>query len=151
MEVRRLRRGEWLALASALVLLGSLFATWYDRPAGARSGWEAFSVVDIVLSLAALCGIALAFLTATRRSPSLPVAFAVITIVLSALCVLVVAYRLAQPPGDDADPALGAFAGQAAVLALLAGAWLSVRDETRGTEHMPGVPVQDRPAPPPVT
>lgn len=150
MDFGRLRRGEWLALAAALLVLVSLFTTWYATPAGDRSGWEALSVVDALLVVAALAGLALAVLTATRRSPSLPVAAAVITTAIAALAVLVVAYRLVQPPGDNAgvDLQLGAFLGAAGALGLLAAGWLGMRDETRGAAHAAGVPVQVRPAPP---
>ena len=150
MDLRRLRRGEWLALAGALVVIASLFATWYEGPAGGRSGWEAFALLDAVLALVAAAGLVLAYQTATRTSPSLPVAAAVVCTVLSLAAVLLVAYRLLQPPGANSGVSLGAgaIAGLAGISVLLAGAFLGVRDETRGAEHMADVAVQERPAPP---
>ena len=61
-----------------------MFLDWYAAAAPARgrdidisvgfNAWQAFSITDLILALTAALGIALAVLTASRRSPALPVA-----------------------------------------------------------------------------
>ena len=56
MDLRRLRPGEWVLTAAAIVLVVSLFLSWYALPTGRRAtAWEAFSVVDVVLSTRPRC------------------------------------------------------------------------------------------------
>jgi hypothetical protein len=122
--VRRLRRGEWLAAAGGLALLGFMWAPWY----GDANAWSAFAVVDVLLALAALAGIATAVLQATRRSPALPVFADVIASVIGLVALLVLVFRVLDPPGAGAR-AWGAAAGFVSCLAVFAGAWLAMRDE----------------------
>ena len=88
-------------------------------------------VTDLLLALAALIAIALAVVTATRRSPALPVAASVITAALGALATLLVLYRIVNQPGPNEfiEVKLPAFLGFLCVLAIAAGGWLSMRDE----------------------
>jgi uncharacterized membrane protein len=141
--MRRLRAGEWIAGAGGVALLAALFLHWYSG----ASAWQAFSVLDVVLALSALAPLALVVLQATRTSPSLPVAFSVVTTVAGAIATLLVLYRIANQPGpnDAVDVELGAWVGLAAAIVTTAGGWLSMR-----TEAVPGAPtppIEDLPAP----
>ena len=141
----RLRDGEWIAGAGGVALLVSLFLGWYSG----ASAWEAFSVLDLVLALLALAPLALVALQATRESPSLPVAFSVLTVVAGALATLLIAYRILNQPGpnDLVGVEVGAWIGLAAAVAVLAGGWRSLR-----VEAVPGAvtpPIEDVPAPTP--
>jgi hypothetical protein len=118
--MRRVRAGEWLAGAGGLALI-----------AGA---WAAPSVIAVLLCLIALLAIALPVAQATRRSPALPVALAVLT-----ACAGIVAVALAA--------VAGAWLALAGALGVLAGGWLSLRAEQVPGETAPHVP--RRPAPPP--
>ena len=82
----------------------------------ARARWQAFSVLDVVLALLALVPLALVVLQATRESPSLPVAFSVLTTVAGALATLLILYRILNQPGpnDRVEVELGAWIGLAA-------------------------------------
>jgi hypothetical protein len=151
--MKRLRVGEWLAAAGGIALIVSLFTTWYsplrplltDEP---LSGFEAFTVIDVLLALFALLGIALAVLQATQDSPTLPVAAGVLTASLGIVAVLLVVFRLIDAPRDMYELDLGAWLGLAATLAITAGGWLSM-----GNEHVNGLPPdiepELRPAPAP--
>jgi hypothetical protein len=142
--VNRLRHGEWVAAAAAVGLVVTLFLPWY----GARereatvTGFESFTVIDILLVLAAGVGFALAVLQATRTSPALPVAFGVLTVAAGFIAVLLTLYRVVNEPGPDEfiEVRAGAWLGFAAAVALTAGGWLSIRDE-----RAPGVPPQPEP------
>ena len=142
MDLRRLRAGEWLALAGGALLIASLFMSWYDDV----SGFEALSIIDILLVLIAAVAFALAIMQATQTSPSLPVAFGVITVTTGAIGVLLVLFRLIDSPGDVGGPGSGAWLGLVAVVALTVGGWRSLANEH--VSHLPPGPEPEvRPAP----
>jgi len=144
MNLRRLRAGEWLAGAGAVVLLAVMPLGWYDG----RSAWAAFAVVDVILALVAVLALVTVALTATRRSPALPLAGDVVTALAGGLATLLVAIRLAAPPVDDADPRAPAVIGLVATAAILVGAWLAMRAEDPGPAFPSPPAPQARPAPP---
>jgi drug/metabolite transporter (DMT)-like permease len=143
--MRRLRDGEWVAGAGGVALLAALFLDWYSG----ASAWQAFSVLDVVLALLALVPLALVVLQATRESPSLPVAFSVLTTVAGALATLLILYRILDQPGpnDRVDVELGAWIGLAAAAVTAAGGWRSTRVEAIPGARRP--PIEDLPAPAP--
>jgi hypothetical protein len=150
MNLRWLKPGDWLAGLGGLALLVSLFLPWYSVTGVGRdlTGWQSFAVIDVLLALAALVGIALAVSTALRRTPAVPVALGVIGGPVGALATLLVLIRLLDPPGPNEllDPGAGVWIALAGALALAAGAWWSLGDErNRG---VPAAPVEARPAPP---
>jgi hypothetical protein len=142
MDLRRLRLGEWLAAAGGVALLLDLTQGWYSGPPREAdlSAFDAFGVIDVVLTLIAGLAITLAILQATRDSPALPVAAGVLTVVFGALAVVVVAYRLVDQPGPNelVEVRYGAWIGLAATLAITAGGWESLRNER--VRHMPSGP-----------
>ncbi len=160
MELSRLRRGDLIAGLGGVALLIVMFLDWYGAGGNATfqgqdikislgfNAWEAFSITDLILALTAVAGIGLAVITATRRSPALPVAASVITATLGALATLLVFYRILNQPGPNEffDVKLGAFLGFLSVLAIAAGGYLAMRDEQ--WEGAP-MPTDVRPTPPP--
>ena len=158
MELSRLRRGDLVAGLGGVALLVVMFLDWYSAGGNATfqgqeidislgfNAWQAFSITDLILALTALSGIALAVLTASRRSPALPVAAGVITSTLGALATLLVFYRILNQPGPNEfiEVKFGAFLGFLAVLAVTAGGCLAMRDEEGEDAPMP---VDVRPTP----
>jgi hypothetical protein len=158
-ELKRLRQGDLVAGIGGVALLATMFLSWYSAGGSATfqgqdievsldfNAWQAFSVTDLILALTALSGIALAVLTASRRSPALPVAASVITSTLGALATLLVFYRILNQPGPNEflEVKLGAFLGFLSVLAVAVGGYLAVRDEEG--EEAP-MPTDVRPTPP---
>ena len=102
--MRRLRDGEWIALAGAVALIASLFLHWYGTEAGGAeaTAWQAFGILDVVLVLLALVPVALFATQATRSSPAIPVFFSVMTIVAGLLAVLLILLRIVFQPGPNA-------------------------------------------------
>jgi hypothetical protein len=151
-DLSRLRPGELIAAVGGVALLGVMFLEWYELQgsAGVRSigltAWEAFGLTDIVLALAALAAIALAVVTALRRSPALPVVASVVTSTLGIIATVLLLYRILNQPGPNAfvEVKLGAFIGFVCTLALAAGAWRSMRDE-----EWPAAPIEPDVHPPP--
>jgi len=142
-DIGRLRRGEQIAAAAAVLLFILMFLDWYHISVnvgplgdfgGGLSAWKAFDILDIYLFVVILAAIGLAFLTATERTPALPVTASVIVTALAGLGTLVVVYRLINVPGDvpdgiDVGRTIWAFLGLAAVAAITYGGYLSMREE----------------------
>ena len=174
MDLGRVRVGEWIAGASALALLVFMFLAWYgadpkragDAPVTGKAeqtAWEAFAVLDIVLALAAAMAIALVVVTATQRTPAIPIAFVSLTALIALVATVWLAIRVAAPPGPEGtnlettrEPAL--WLGLLASLGITAGAFAGMRDESPGLrmpapsdapERQPSVPATTLPAPGP--
>jgi hypothetical protein len=149
---RRLRRGELVAGASALLLLVAMFVDWYgikltvpnvgsaELPTPGANAWEAFTVIDIYLLLTLVVALALVIAQAALRAPAVPVSLSVITTVLGAVAVVLVLWRILDPPGVSGLPAIiaphvsrtlkaGAFLGLAATIGIAVGGYRSLRQE----------------------
>jgi carbon starvation protein CstA len=149
--MRRVRAGELVAGGAGVVLLAAMFLSWYSIRGrdDSLTAWSAFSVVDILLAVVALLGIALAVSEVVGRGPSLPVALAVITTTLALAGTLLLAYRIVNQPGpnDLISVEAGAYVGLLASLGVFLWAWLSLSDERpRPADPLPPEP-QRRPTP----
>jgi hypothetical protein len=144
MDLRRLRTGEVIAGLAGLVLGVALFALpWFSAGDGATAtGWSAMDVLRFVVVIAALGGLALAVAQATQASPALPVSLSVVMTAVGAVTTIALVIRLLTTAGT---PQSGAYVGLAAAVALTAGAFASLRQEsgwTPGAEHpIPTVPL----------
>src|SRR5918994_5934192 len=143
MDLRRLRAGEGIAGAAGLVLLVSLFLSWYDG----QSGWESLGILDVVLAFVALNALAIPFVTASCRVPALPLAHQSLTVLIGGLAVLLVVARVLNIP-DWADGREGGlWVGLLATLGVVTGSLIAMRDERRSPpgEHtdLTGVPVSE--------
>jgi hypothetical protein len=146
LSLRRLRAGEWLAAVGGLALLVALALPWYDIGPETASGFEAFTVIDVLLVLLALLALSLPFLQATRDSPALPVGAAVLTAASGIIGILLVLFRLIDDPFRGSSLAVGAWIGLAAAVAIEAAGWLSLDNEY--VTGLPPDPEPDlRPAP----
>jgi hypothetical protein len=142
--LRRLRAGEWLAGAGGIALIVSLLLPWFNE----QSGYEALTVIDVLLTLLALLAIALPVLQATRDSPALPVAAAVLTATFGILGVLLVLFRVIDDPFSGAERDTGIWLALAATVAIEAAGWLSL-DNERVEGLPPDLESELRPAPQP--
>jgi hypothetical protein len=128
-DPRRLRPAELWALLGAVLLAVALFEPWFQFSGGRQDAWRALTASAIVAALAVLGALALVWTTLTQRSPSLPLVAAVATVVVALVATILIAVAAASPPAAAADRCFGLWLGLAGVVALLAGAWLSLRDE----------------------
>jgi hypothetical protein len=134
MRLDRLRGGEVIAAAGAVVLFVSLFMPWFGKVspycvplAGHHCGrnfdaWQAFGFTDLVLFLAAASGIAMAVLAATSPKTDGAITSACFTVPVAALGTLLALYRVFEPVGK-------LFVGLAASALLTYGSWRAVRNE----------------------
>ena len=145
MRVERLRRGEAIAGGSAVALLVFLFGlTWYAVSGPLRqtlainlhqttsyTGWTGLTHLRWLLLITALLALALTYFQMTSRAPAVPVALAVIVLVLGGLSTLVLIYRvLISTPASSLDQRAGAYLGLLAAAGIAYGGFASLREES---------------------
>jgi hypothetical protein len=144
-EISRLRPGEIIAGASAVLLLVLMFAVpWYGVKSSFTStgtslgvstsinGWQSLSHLRWLILLTIIAALALAYFQATRPAPAIPVSLSVIVTVLGLLSTLALIYRvLINVPGSDSvvDARVGAYLGLLCAAAILYGGYASMRRE----------------------
>jgi hypothetical protein len=129
LDPQRIRPAELLALSAGVLLAVALFLPWYDFPSGRQDAWRALPVTAVPAALAALSALALVAATLAQRSAALPLMAAVATTLLGLLSSVVVALRATSVPMAATARCYGLWLGLAGSLAVLAAAWLSLRDE----------------------
>jgi hypothetical protein len=157
----RLGLGERLLGVGCVLLLVDLFAVpWFAyKPqyhatavmlgqSVSANGWQTFEVIGPLALLVCLVGLMIWLLTATRRSPAMPVVLTTLLLPVSFVLAVLVAIRvlldrptvhLAQAGGANViEPRAGAYVGLALTLVIFAGLYLSLRRD--------GVPYDDAPA-----
>jgi hypothetical protein len=163
MKLNPPRAPEILAGAFAALLILSLFLPWYrasdsasgcppgqpDCPRPTASAFESFAVLDIVLLLVAVGGIALMFLEMTQETPAVPVAWAGLLVPAALVAFGLVLWRTLAPPGGTTDEPVFALLGLVASGGLFAATLLSMRSESYGWRSQPGEPRLPDPLPAP--
>jgi peptidoglycan/LPS O-acetylase OafA/YrhL len=145
MNVKRLRAGELLALAGAACVIASLLEPWYQSSAGRLDAWDTFGPAVVLLLAAAGAALGLFLSTVTERSTALPVAVAVWGVLFGLVAVVSAVVRVIERPDHATSLCAGAWLALAGALAILAGAWQSLRDE-RASLYEPATP-EARPRP----
>ena len=130
MDVRRVRAWDWLTGAAGLVLLVSLFLPWYSAGGESATGWESFTVVDLIVALAALAAMALPVVTVVQRTAAVPQALSSTILWLLLLAAVLAVIRLLNPPFDDVSRAAGVWIATIASLAAVAFDIKAMRDKT---------------------
>jgi hypothetical protein len=152
-----MRRAEPVAGLGGLLLLVSLFLPWYGVDATVAAdgdplvmpylavveditGWQAFTVIDILLALLALLAIAVPVVSLATSGPAKSIGTAVLASAFGWLAVLLVAIRLVDSPADGLGLRYGAWLALAGALLAWVGSWLSLRDESTPGAVAPDVP-----------
>jgi hypothetical protein len=149
----RLRGGEIVAGAAAVVLLVAMFALpWYAykgelAPLAAKLGvktsadaWSGLSATRWLMLATVAAALALVWLQGTRRAPALPATFSLFVTLLGGLTSLILIYRvLINVPGPNnvVSRDVGAFIGLASTFAITYGGYRSLHEE--------GIAPQDAP------
>jgi hypothetical protein len=144
-ELRKLRAGELLALGGAICVIVALALPWYERIDGTLSAWATFGVGVALIMLAALAALALVLATLAERSPALAVAAAVWCTLLGLVGLTAAIVRVLERPDLASGLCAGPWLALVGTLAIVAGAWQSMRDE-RTERHEPPV-LEPRPPP----
>ena len=135
----RLRRGELLAAASAVLLTIFLVGgKWYGgsgQAGDSLSGWQALTDLRWLLLVTIVAALGLAFTQVTRRAPAVPVTMSLIVMLLGIVSVIALVIRvLIDPPAHEQA---GAYLGLLFTAGIAWGGCLSLRQE--------GVAVWDAP------
>jgi hypothetical protein len=120
----RLRRGEVLAGAGALLLLVFVLA---GKWAGSHSGWEALVSLRWLLAVTVAAAFVLMLLQMTRRAPAVPVTMSLLVTVLGLISVLALVYRVLINPPPHQHAA--AYLGLLSAIGVAYGGYLSMREE----------------------
>jgi hypothetical protein len=138
MDVRpsRLRRGESIAGAGALLLTVSLFAlSWYKPQASAGStaaslnGWHGLTHLRWLVLVTIIVALALVWLQVSRRAPALPVTCSLFTMLLGGVSVLALLFRVIIDPPGGMSVSAGAYLGVLAAVLITYGGYKSMRTE----------------------
>jgi hypothetical protein len=149
-DPRRLTWGEWIAGASGLLLIVSLFLPWYSVGGEELTAWQAMAVDDLLIALAGLVAIGAAIVVGVPRLAGFSVAAVTLGSIPAVIALILVIYRLLSPaPEADASLAVGAWLGLLAAAAVVAGCWAGARDEgparrNRDTERAVAAAARER-------
>jgi ammonia channel protein AmtB len=124
-----MRPAEVSALVGGLLLAVALFEPWFEFAAGQQDAFNAVTAAAVVAALAAAGALALGWLTVTQRSPSAPLAAAVLTSIVALLAVVLIAVAAASPPAGAVERCFGLWIGLGGAVVVLISTWWSVRDE----------------------
>ena len=130
-EASRLRRGEWLAGASAVLLaIFMVGGKWYagaSRTGGSETGWQALTDLRWLLLVTIVAAAGLVYVQATRRAPALPVTMSLVVMLLGIVTVvaLIIRVLIDPPPHEQA----GAYLGLLSAIGIALGGYFSLRQE----------------------
>jgi hypothetical protein len=149
MDFSKLRQGELIAGVSAVLLFIFMFFDWYSYTAVEKqieqahqfgiptvgnvspgiSAWDAFDFVDVIMLLAVIAAVGMAFLRMTDNRLNLPLEISSVAAGLGALSTLLVLFRVIDPPLADLDRDLGLFLGLVAAAGVAYGGYRTMQDE----------------------
>lgn len=145
MDVNRLSTGEKIAGAAAVLLFIFMFFDWFTVDVSGSdlfslsvggSAWEVFSYTDLFLMLTIIVAVAVAVIRLSDALVEPPVSLNAVAAILGAVSVLLIVYRIIDPPGDtggvpgvDINPAIGAFLGLIAAAAIAYGGYRAMQEE----------------------
>jgi hypothetical protein len=122
-----LRLSGWVGALGGLGLLVASFLPWYSAGGQDVTAWQAFSVTDILIALAAFFSLSVAISVVGRISVSYPVAGSTVATLFGAIALVLIVYRLINPPGEGLDLEYGAWIGLASALAATYGGYLGMQ------------------------
>ena len=124
-----MKAGELVTGVSGLGLLVVSFLPWYSFQGDKATAWQAFSVTDLVIAAAAVAGLAVGIVVLGRISVSYPVAGSTVAAGVGGLALLLIAYRLINPPGGDGvEREIGAWLGLLAAAGITIGGYLGMQE-----------------------
>jgi hypothetical protein len=138
-SLRRLRPGELLAAAGAVCLIVALTLPCYENGEGKLSAWSTFGPAVVLLILATIAALLLFFATLSERSPALPVAAGVWSVVFALAGLVAAIVRVLERPDHASTLCAGAWLALVGAVAMLAGSWWSISDE-RTSLYEPATP-----------
>jgi hypothetical protein len=98
------------------------------------TAWQAFSVIDLVMAAASISAVSVGLVVLARLSVSYPIAGSAVTAGFGGLALVLIAYRLIDPPGsgEEINREVGIWLGVAAAAGITFGGYLGMQ-EARAT------------------
>jgi uncharacterized membrane protein YhaH (DUF805 family) len=178
MEVDKLSTGEKVSAASAVLLFIFMFFDWFGVEvsgvggfsgtfAGGGSAWDVLDFIPIILMLTIVAAIAVAVIRLTDADVEPPVSMNAVVAALGGLSVLLILFRIIDPPGIGSYPGVsidttlkfGIFLGLLAAAGIAYGGYSAMREEgatfgdaadrLSGGGPPPPPPSSQQPPPPP--
>jgi hypothetical protein len=129
-----LRLGELVGAVSGLGMLVVSFLPWYSAGGEKATAWQSFGGIDLVMAAAAIAALSVAIVVVTRLSVSYPVAGSAVSALFGGLALILIAYRLINPPGGaDVGREIGPWLGLVAAAGVTLGGYLGLQ-EPRGMQ-----------------
>jgi hypothetical protein len=123
------RLGELVGAVSGLGLLVASFLPFYSEFEVNVTAWQAFSITDLVMAAAGIVALSVAVVVLFRLSVSYPVAGSAVTTGIGALALVLIAYRIIDPPGNgDVEREIGAWLSLVAAAGITLGGYLGMQD-----------------------
>jgi hypothetical protein len=149
MELHKLSSGEKISAVSAILLFVFMFFDWFGAKVSGVPGfsgtvegaggsaWDALDVIPIFLMLAIVVAIGVAIVRLTDADLELPISLNAIVAALGGLAVLLILYRIIDPPGGgsfggvsvDITLKFGIFLGLIAAAGIAFGGYSAMREE----------------------
>lgn len=149
MEADKLSTGEKISAVSAILLFVFMFFDWFGAKVsgvpgfsgsvegGGGSAWDALDVIPLFLMLAIVVALAVAVIRLTDADIEPPVSMNAIVAGLGGLAVLLILYRIVDPPGGeslagvsvDITLKFGIFLGLIAAAGIAYGGYSAMREE----------------------
>jgi hypothetical protein len=129
MRLTRIRSGELLAAAGAVCLIVSLTLPSYENADGKLSAWSTFGPAVVLLILATIAAIVLVLATLAERTPALPVAAGVWSVLFGLIAVIAALVRVLERPDHATSLCAGAWLALVGAVAVLLGSWRAMSDE----------------------
>jgi hypothetical protein len=174
MELDKLNAGEKISSVSAVLLFIFMFFDWFGvkiesvsgfsgAVPGGGSAWDALDVIPIFLMVAIVAAIGVAVVRLTDADLEPPVSMNTIVAGLGVFAVLLILYRIINPPGGgdfggvsvDTTLKLGIFLGLVAAGGIAFGGYRAMREEEMtfgaAADRLSGGVPQGTVSPPPPT
>jgi hypothetical protein len=147
MDVDRLNTGEKVAGVSAVLLFIFMFFDWFSAEVSGGEGlfsvsvggsaWQAFDLIDIFLLITVIVALAVVVVRISDAVLEPPVSMNAVVAVLGGIAVLLILYRIIDPPGGgdvagvsvDISPTVGAFLGLIAAAGITFGGYRAMQEE----------------------
>jgi hypothetical protein len=148
MDADRLSTGEKIAGGSAVLLFIFMFFDWFNAEVSGGSGlfsasvggnaWEAFTWIDLLMLLTFVVTIAVVVIRLSDTIVEPPFSINAAVAILGGLCVLLILFRIIDPPGGgeefegvsiDISATVGAFLGLLAAAGITYGGYRAMQEE----------------------
>jgi hypothetical protein len=148
MDADRLSTGEKIAGGSAVLLFIFMFFDWFNAEVSGGNGlfsasvggnaWEAFSWIDLLMLLTIVVTIAVVVIRLSDAIVEPPFSINAAVAILGGLCVLLILFRIIDPPGGgeefegvsiDISATVGAFLGLLAAAGITYGGYRAMQEE----------------------